>query len=139
MANIRFGSKQLERAFAKFSKDIIREAKKIVAETAYMIKNQAQALAPVDQGALRESIEVEFRDNGLTAIVSVGADYAVWVEYGTGVYATEGNGRKTSWSYYSEKLGRFVTTKGNRPQPFWLPAVNAGERFFSKEVDRLGG
>ncbi|PZX07901.1 HK97 gp10 family phage protein [Psychrobacillus insolitus] len=136
--NITFGNKQLSAAVLKWGEDVLDDAKRIIADTAYLIVNQAKALAPEDDGSLKRSIEVNFIDDGLTAVVTVGAHYAIYVEYGTGIYAENGNGRQDAWTYYSIKLGRFVTTRGMRPQPFWFPAVEAGQKYFRKEMKKLG-
>ncbi|AND39046.1 HK97-gp10 family putative phage morphogenesis protein [Cytobacillus oceanisediminis] len=137
MANIRFGSRRLSRAVQRFGEGVIDEAKRIVVETAYMIQANARSLAPEDDGNLKKSIEVQIRDGGLTAVVTVGAHYAIYVEFGTGIYAVNGDGRQTPWTYYSDKLGRFVRTKGMRAQPFWFPAIEMGRRHFHTEMSRL--
>ena len=36
-------------------------------------------------GYLKESIDFIFKNDGLTGVVSVGADYAIYIEYGTGI------------------------------------------------------
>lgn len=135
---IKFGNKELAVALFKYGERIEREAKRIVVDTAKLILSNAKALAPVDDGNLRDSIEMEILNDGLTAIVRVTASYAVYVEYGTGIYAVEGNGRKTPWTYYSTKLGRFVSTQGMRPQPYWNPSIDVGERYFKSEMRKLG-
>ncbi|MBY0157273.1 HK97-gp10 family putative phage morphogenesis protein [Cytobacillus oceanisediminis] len=137
MANIRFGSRRLSRAVQRFGEGVIDEVKRIVVETAYMIQANARSLAPEDDGNLKNSIEVQIRDGGLTAVVTVGAHYAIYVEFGTGIYAVNGDGRQTPWTYYSDKLGRFVRTKGMRAQPYWFPAIEAGRRHFHTEMSRL--
>lgn len=135
---VKFGSRALSNALAKYGESVEGEVKRIVVDTAIMILSNAKALAPADDGNLRDSIELEVRNGGLTAIVRVTASYAVYVEFGTGIYAVEGDGRKTPWTYYSNKLGRFVTTKGMKPQPFWFPAIDIGQKHFKKEMRKLG-
>jgi HK97 gp10 family phage protein len=135
---ITFGSRELSRAIQRFGDHVEAEIKRIIVETAQVILSNAEMLAPVDDGNLRDSIEMEVLNGGLTAVVRVTAHYAVYVEYGTGIYAVEGNGRRTPWTYYSDKLGRFVTTSGQRPQEFWGPAIDIGERHFTTEMGRLG-
>lgn len=138
MTRLSFGSKQLSAAIHKWGDDVIDEVKRIVAETAYIIVNQAKALAPEDDGNLKKSIEITFEKDGLTALIKVGTHYAIYVEFGTGIYAKEGNGRKDAWTYWSDKLGRFVTTNGMRPQPYWFPAIDSGQKYFRKEMRKLG-
>ena len=135
---ITIGNRNLQRAIKKYGGNVIDEVKRIITETAYIIHSNAQALAPVDEGNLRDSIEVELLQGGLSAVVKVTANYAIYVEYGTGIYAVEGNGRQTPWTYFSDKLGRFVVTEGMRPQPFWHEAVDRGQKHFRKEMRKLG-
>ncbi|MGE7129158.1 HK97-gp10 family putative phage morphogenesis protein [Lysinibacillus xylanilyticus] len=137
MAKITFNGRQLLKAATRFEKGLLDEVSDIVYETARLIQIHAKALAPVDDGSLRDSIEMKMIGK-YNAIVTVGVHYAIYVEYGTGIYAEKGNGRKTPWTYYSIKLGRYVKTDGMKAQPFWGPAVDAGRDYFMKEMRRLG-
>jgi len=133
---ISVGFGDFTRAVDKFEKHLIREIKRVVAETAEMLVSQAKALAPVDDGNLKSSIDVTYAQGGLTAIVRVGAFYAIYLEVGTGIYSTEGNGRKDPWVYY--KNGRYYFTRGIRPQPFWNPSVEVAMKHFRDEMNKLG-
>jgi HK97 gp10 family phage protein len=135
---IKMGNTHMQKAIKKYGASVLDEVRRIVTETAYVIQGNAQALAPFDDGNLRDSMEVELLEGGLTAIVRVTTNYAIYVEYGTGIYAVEGDGRQTPWTYYSDKLNRFVTTKGMHPQPFWDPAIDLGEKYFKEEMRKLG-
>jgi HK97 gp10 family phage protein len=137
--NIFFGDQGFERAIKKFEKDFIKRVKEIVFKTAYIIYSDAVANAPVaevDGGALKNSITIssDLESKGFSCTVSVGSDYAVYVEYGTGIYAEEGNGRKDPWVYWSDKLGRYVFTRGMRPHHFWNPAVESGTQYWYKNM-----
>jgi len=95
---------------------------------AVLVTNTAKQLAPKDTGKLAVFIDYEMTENSDSqTVVKVGPTnnitYAKYVEHGTGIYAEEGNGRKTAWVYFSEKLNRFVRTVGSRPQPFLYPAL----------------
>jgi len=138
MPIVGFGDKRFEFAAKQYEKYVIKEVKRIIKETAEMIATQAKALAPVDEGWLRDSIDVRYMNGGLSAYIHVAAEYAVYVEFGTGIYAVKGNGRKTPWAYYSEKLGRFVYTRGMEAQPFWFPALDVAEKHFRREMKKLG-
>ena len=59
---------------------------------------------------------------GDTGVVGTNKQYAPYVEYGTGLFAREGNGRQTPWSYQDAK-GEWHSTKGQKPQPFLEPAL----------------
>jgi len=140
MARITYSGRQLMRAAQRFEEGLLDKVSDIVYETARLIQSQAKALAPVDDSGLKDSIEMRMLGK-YNAEVTVGVHYSIWVEFGTGVYA-EGPGgsraKKIPWSYYSEKLGHWVTTEGIRAQPFWGPAVDAGQDYFKSEMRRLG-
>lgn len=140
MSITRFGSKELEKALKKWSKDIEKEVKRIVDETAIVIQNEARARAPVDSGYLRQSITyvMDIDSLGYTATITVGATYAPYIEWGTGKYSMHGNGRRGTWVYFDEKLGRFVVTAGQPPQPFWFDSILVGRKHFLAEMKRLG-
>jgi hypothetical protein len=54
----------------------------------------------------------------------VGSDlsYAPYVEYGTGIYASDGTGRKSPW-VWRDKNGEYHWTRGIHPQHMILKAV----------------
>lgn len=81
---------------------------------------------PVDTGNLRGSITAEIDENALVARVGTPVEYAPYIEFGTGEYAENGEGRKGGWFYEydgnkGEKGKRF--TRGSKPQPFLRPAL----------------
>ncbi|MFT8362908.1 MAG: HK97 gp10 family phage protein [Sporolactobacillus sp.] len=137
-ARISYGDKGFELAIKQFEKAYIAEVKKVVATTAELMVSQAKALAPVFVGNLRNSIDVAYANDGLTAKINVGVDYAIYVEYGTGIYATEGNGRKTPWVYWSDELGRYVYTRGMHAQPFFTPSFESAAKYFNSAMSKLG-
>lgn len=85
----------------------------------------AKKLAPVgDTGNLRNSIahKVVADKPKYEAIVGTDVEYGVYQELGTGVYAVNGDGRKTPWVYKDDN-GNWHRTVGNKPQPFLKPAI----------------
>lgn len=134
MAKIKYGSNKLSIDLEKFEDDIQEWVKKGIAKTTLIIYNNAVALAPVDLGYLRESIDFKFTDGGYSSVISVGAEYAIYVEFGTGIYAKGPGGsraKKIPWSFKGDD-GQWYTTYGQKAQPFWFPAVDKGEKFFRK-------
>ena len=91
-----------------------------------IVEGAAIDKAPKKTGALRRSIKskVELTGNSIEGIVYSPLEYAPYQEYGTGLFAENGNGRKTGWAYEDEKTGETIFTRGNRPHPFLRPAVN---------------
>lgn len=137
-ASVQIGNRRLERALREFESHVMDRVKEIVTETTLMIYNNATALVPVDDGALRNSISYDVASDGLSGKIEVDSGYAIYVEFGTGIYSSEGTGRQTPWVYWSNKLNRFVYTQGQKPQPFWYPSIDKGARYFRKEMDKLG-
>ena len=72
-------------------------------------------------------------------VVGAAAKYAVYVEKGTGLYAEDGNGRRTPWFYESNiRTGELTKTSGQRPQPFLKPSVTKNlakiQRLFKEQL-----
>ncbi|MDO6943219.1 HK97-gp10 family putative phage morphogenesis protein [Staphylococcus aureus] len=134
MAKVRYGADSIVVDLEKYSKDMEKWVKKGIAKTTLKIYNTAVALAPVDMGFLKESIDYKFTDGGLSSVISVGADYAIYVEYGTGIYATGPGGsraKKIPW-FYEDADGEWQMTYGQVAQPFWNPAIDAGRQTFEQ-------
>lgn len=134
MAKVKYGNNNLVVALEDYREEMEDWVKKGIAKTTQMIYNTAISLAPVDDGYLKESISFEYKDGGMTGIINVGADYAVYVNFGTGIYATGPGGSRAKnipWSY-QDSDGKWHTTKGMRAQPFWDKAIDAGRKTFSK-------
>lgn len=87
-----------------------------------LVERSAKMKAPKDTGALRRSITSKV--DGLTGIVFTPLEYSSYVEYGTGLFAENGAGRKdVPWNYQDDK-GEWHSTRGQKPQPFMRPALN---------------
>jgi hypothetical protein len=52
-----------------------------------------------------------------------GAPYPAYVEFGTGIYATDGKGRKSPWTWY-DKNGKAHWTHGIKPVHYLRDAVS---------------
>lgn len=79
----------------------------------------------VDTGRLQGSINYRVFD--AYATVGTVVEYAPYIEFGTGVFAEKGDGRKTPWRYLYQgnkhKRG-IVRTRGGKPYPFLRPALD---------------
>ena len=73
-------------------------------------------------GALRNSVNHQVSESEEVVYVGTNQDYAVYNEYGTGIYAEGGKGRKTPWRYQDAK-GNWHTTRGMKPIHFLKKAV----------------
>ena len=87
-----------------------------------LVERSAKMKAPKDTGALRRSITSKV--DGLTGIVFTPLEHAIYQEFGTGLFAENGAGRKdVPWNYQDDK-GEWHSTRGQKPQPFMRPALN---------------
>ncbi|MBE5673729.1 HK97 gp10 family phage protein [Staphylococcus sp. SS35] len=134
MAKVKYGNWDLVKELENYERDIERWVKRGIAKTTTKIHNTIISLMPVDTGYLRESVTMDFKDGGLTGVINIGSEYAIYVNYGTGIYATGAGGsraKKIPWSY-KDPNGKWHTTKGQHAQPFWEPAIDVGRAFFNK-------
>ena len=67
--------------------------------------------APVDTGALKNSISHAVDENEQKAYIGTNIEYAIWHELGTGKYASEGGGRQGGWNYQDSE-GNWHHTEG---------------------------
>lgn len=102
---------------------------KVLNKACILVENDAKKKCPVGTGELRNSITHEVE--GTEAIVGTNTEYAPYVEFGTGIFSSMGNGRQTPWSYQDVE-GHWHTTIGQQPQPYLNPALDENR---SKIVD----
>lgn len=84
-----------------------------------LIEGDAKKNCSVDMGELMLSIasDVEINEKNIKGVVGTPKKYAPFVHQGTGIYAINGDGRKTPWKYQDVK-GAFHQTIGQKPNPF---------------------
>lgn len=86
-----------------------------------LVANQAKQNAPDRHGYLIRSIDFDVEQNGQRGVIFSNAEYAPYVELGTGIYASQGDGRDTPWRYKDQD--GWHTTSGMAAQPFLQPAI----------------
>ncbi len=110
--------KSIEEATLK----IITDTRKNMNTAVKLIEGEAKKECPVDMGILRASMfsRVEVNDAEIIGIIGNTMSYSVYIHQGTGLYATNGDGRKTPWRYKSlaGKYKGWHYTKGQAPNPF---------------------
>ena len=74
----------------------------------------------VDTGAMRNSMTHQVEDD--TCYVGTNNEYAIYHEYGTGIYTDGGGGRQTPWFYVDAK-GEGHFTHGMKPIHFLKNAL----------------
>ena len=105
-----------------------------------LVEGAAKDKAPKDTGALRRSItsKIEVTGSEIDGIVFTPLEYAPYIEYGTGLYAENGNGRQTPWVYRDDK-GDYHYTHGQHPHPFLRPALNENKDEIIKTIKEALG
>lgn len=116
--------RRLERAGA----DVDRIFDVAIEKGAKQLQASIKPVVPVDEGTLRNSISVEKIEH-LAYAVGTNLDYAVYVEFGTGRLGDQAvpHTEKSSWVYFDDKLGHFVTTHGQEPAHFMHDGFYAGK------------
>ena len=111
-------------------KDLARE----VEFSAKSIAKQAQILAPKDTGYLTGSIKPEQGEDPLTWNVTAYANYAAYMEFGTGGLVQVPQELKEIAIQYKGAGVREVNLK---PQPYLYPALVMGRKTFVERIKRL--
>lgn len=85
-------------------------------------KSIVTAESRVDTGALRNSINHLVSMDEQAVYVGTNQEYAIYNEYGTGIYLDGGGGRQSPWSY-KDKRGKWHRTRGMKPIHFLRDAI----------------
>lgn len=88
------------------------------------IEGAAKRRCPVRQGTLRNSISHVVKGEEMTGYVGTSVPYAPYVEIGTGIYSSQGDGRTTPWIYVDPETGDKIFTRGSHPHPYLKPALD---------------
>ncbi len=99
----------------------------------YLLQNSARRKTPVNTGWLRSSWHHVLQRKRVgkewqyVGTVGTNVKYAPYVEFGTGIYATNGKGRKTPWVYHlNADVGKykqgFYRTSGQKPKLMLITA-----------------
>jgi HK97 gp10 family phage protein len=111
-----------------------------------VIANEAKRNSPYYTGNLRRSIHVLLKKVfGMTwvrCLIGTNEKYGKYVERGTGIYAVNGDGRKTPWIAPIQTKGKnsktiFRWTNGRRPKPFLEPALKQKYAEAMQEMKRV--
>lgn len=108
--------------------EILARAYENMNAVALLVERTAKINCPVDQGPLRAAMftDVTMENGQIVGRVGNTMEYAPYVHQGTGIYAVNGDGRKTPWGYTVDKGKHkgFHWTHGQKPQPFLDNAKN---------------
>lgn len=103
-----------------------QKLEKGMAKAVLLVEREAKMKAPRDNGDLARSITSKVESSGgeVEGTVFTPLFYAPYVEYGTGLFAEDGDGRKdVPWNYQDDE-GNWHSTSGQKPQPFMRPALD---------------
>ena len=157
------GLDELKKKLGKQGQEIVlREIRDEIEVSANKVRNEAIKRVPVDQGYLRNSINVEGRD--MLWIVYASAGYAAYQEFGTKTkveipaemqeVASQFKGKKLSEGKFKEAIADWMRRKGIpeealwpimaklmsvgvNPQPFMYPGFKQGTKNLQKDIDDI--
>jgi len=120
-----------------FLADLHRKQLSFVAQGGQHIRTEMVARCAWRSGKTINSIQSDAfaTDTGAESETGCATDSKVplYLEYGTGIHAVKGDGRKTPWTYYDEETDQFFRTHGMEAQPFAQPGFDAAK----PGIDRL--
>ena len=126
--------------FKDFSKIVLQKIQEtgeiFLEEVGGEVEAQTKRNTKVDTGKTKGSWE--HRVNTDKMEVQIGSRYknALWEELGTGIYALNGDGRKTKWVYKSPKDGKFYATVGKKPRRALYRAYTSKRNLIIREARR---
>jgi HK97 gp10 family phage protein len=111
--------------------ELEKEVVQVVMRATRNTSLNAKSFAPVDKGGLRASIRPLYK--GKSGEVTVGVEYAPYVEFGTG---SKVNVPSELSSYAVQFKGAGLRESNTRAQPYFYPAVFLNREKFYKEMDK---
>lgn len=122
--------KNVDRLLSRLNKIGQMNLKDTMDKATTIVHAQAKLLAPVDTGNLRGSIHMETKQQGkkLEGRVYTNAQYAPYVEFGTGIKG------KGSYPYQIDglELSYKENWQGMIAQPYMYPALKNNEEYIKK-------
>lgn len=143
--NILTSAVEAIKEMAAAREQIEQQLNKAMEKALLTIEADAKKNCPVDEGRLRASITHAIDQDGYEVKGRVGTnvDYAPYVHNGTGIYALDGNGRKTPWVFEGQSVkwkGKHFT-RGTKAKPFLQEAIDENRdkigEIFKEAVDEI--
>ena len=125
--------------FKDFSKIVLQKIQEtgeiFLEEVGGEVEAQTKRNTKVDTGKTKGSWEYKVDADKME--VQIGSRYknALWEELGTGIYALNGDGRKTKWVYRTED-GKFHATVGKKPRRALYRAYESKKNAIIREAKR---
>lgn len=105
-------------------------------EASNEIVTETQNNVPVDTGQLKGSWEYHVDESAQESRIGSPLENAIWNEFGTGIYAANGDGRKTPWLYKDAK-GVTHFTRGKKAQHSFQKAFTAKKGIIIKRAETV--
>ena len=122
--------------FTKIVLDKINETgETFLEEVGGEVEAQTKRNTKVDTGKTKGSWEHVVNADKMEVLVGSRYKNALWEEFGTGIYALNGNGRKTKWVYKTPD-GKYHTTVGKKPRRALYNAYNTKKNQIINEAKR---
>ena len=125
--------------FKDFSRIVLQKIQEtgetFLEEVGGEVEAQTKRNTKVDTGKTKGSWEHVVHEHKLEAEIGSRYKNALWEEFGTGIYALNGNGRKTKWVYKTPD-GKYHTTVGKKPRRALYNAYNTKKNQIINEARR---
>lgn len=118
----------------KAGNKILNDIEEKLDDVCKLIIKDAVINCGVDTGQLRASWDIEKSDR--KRVISFNSEYALYHHNGTGIYAKDGNGRQEAWTYKNSH-GKWVRTRGSKPNPFLAKAFNKNKKNIAKILSEV--
>lgn len=120
----------------RFNRELSRKDRQTLEAWGVHIAGNIKTRTPVDKGQLKGSIQHQVNERNGSVIVGTNVEHAIPVEFGTGIHAENGRGRKTPWRAPMGKIG-VRWTRGQKPQPYFRPGWEAARKDLPAIIRRI--
>lgn len=136
--NVDIDTAELDKKVRELIKNFPEAGEQCINRACLIVEAKAKENTPVDLGTLRASITHKvFPQNGtIEGYVYTNEEYAPHVEFGTGIYADNGQGRQTPWKF-QDKDGNWYKTVGQQPKKFISNALDTEREKVAQEFRRF--
>ncbi|MDU2489638.1 MAG: HK97 gp10 family phage protein [Clostridium celatum] len=101
-----------------------------------LLVSAIRPLIPVYTSNLKTSLDYKVDIDKMEVTIGVGEEYAIYVEFGTGEFAENGQGRKGGWTYTDKVTGETIFTYGQYPQPYMRPGFRDNKNNIKKLLEK---
>lgn len=117
------------------AQELTKATQQAMAKYAVKVDRDAKRRCPVDMGVLRSSIYFQGTKSGV--VFGASAEYAAYVEFGTGPYAAALlPNYDDDWQAFAAQFK--TANPGNTPaQPFLYPAITQNLNTFEEELAKI--